>query len=187
MDKVEQRDGRKTVTPYHLTDGAHNRGKVMSPQRNPFLLMAIKEGKRRGVRQQELSEAGSHRSIKMVKKVAIKWRSEPEEHDYPAAQSYLSLLYDEQTANAHVEKLRRAPRVEFKAKDIFRASALSLLGISNAHVEKDRQKIRSGQALSPLLLIRDSGNRKVIIADGYHRLCAVYSYDEDAGIPCQIA
>jgi hypothetical protein len=27
---------------------------------------------------------------------------------------------------------------------------------------------------------------KVIIADGYHRLCAVYSVDEDAMIPCKI-
>jgi len=27
----------------------------------------------------------------------------------------------------------------------------------------------------------------VIIADGYHRLCAIYSYDEDAVIPCKIA
>jgi hypothetical protein len=26
----------------------------------------------------------------------------------------------------------------------------------------------------------------VIIADGYHRLCAVYSVDEDALIPCKI-
>jgi hypothetical protein len=26
----------------------------------------------------------------------------------------------------------------------------------------------------------------VIIADGYHRLCAVYSIDEDAVIPCKI-
>ncbi len=27
---------------------------------------------------------------------------------------------------------------------------------------------------------------KLIVADGYHRLCAVYSIDEDALIPCQI-
>jgi len=27
---------------------------------------------------------------------------------------------------------------------------------------------------------------RVIVADGYHRLCAVYSYDEDAVIPCKI-
>jgi hypothetical protein len=37
------------------------------------------------------------------------------------------------------------------------------------------------------LLIRDPGNGKAIIADGYHRLCAVYSYDENAVIPCKIA
>jgi hypothetical protein len=123
----------------------------------------------------------------MSKKAEIRWLSEPEEHDYPAARSYLSLLYDEPKAAACVNKLKRAALVEFKAKDIFRASGLSLLGISNAQVEKDRQKIRSGRALSPLLLIRDSVNGKVIIADGYHRLCAVYPYDEDAVIPCKIA
>jgi len=83
--------------------------------------------------------------------------------------------------------LRQAPVSTFKAKDIFRASGLSLLGISNAHVEKDQQKIRSGHALSPLLLLRDAAHGKVIIADGYHRLCAIYSYDEDAVIPCKIA
>jgi hypothetical protein len=123
----------------------------------------------------------------MSKKVEIKWLSEPERQDYPAALSYLSLLYDRQTATSHLKKLKRASIAEFKAKDIFRASGLSLLGISNAHVEKDRQKIQAGRGLSPLLLVRDSANGKVIIADGYHRLCAVYSYDEDAVIPCKIA
>ena len=123
----------------------------------------------------------------MRKKDKIKWSSEPEEQDYPAALSYLTLLYDEQKAATWVRKLKRAVITQFKAKDIFRASGLSLLGISNAHVEKDRQRIQSGHALSPLLLIRDSVNRKVIIADGYHRLCAVYPYDEDAVIPCKIA
>ena len=122
----------------------------------------------------------------MRKTFEIKWRSEPEEHNYPAALSYLSLLYDERKATACVKALKRASIVKFNAKDIFRASGLSLLGISNAHVEKDRQKIKSGQELSPLLLIRDSVNGKVIIADGYHRLCAIYSYDEDAVIPCKI-
>ena len=120
------------------------------------------------------------------KKIEIKWLSEPEERDYLAAKSYLSLIYDESKTHAYVEKLRRGSISEFKAKDIFRASRLSLLGISNAHVEKDQQKIESGQALRPLLLIRDSANGKVIIADGYHRLCAIYPYDEDAIVPCKI-
>jgi len=123
----------------------------------------------------------------MSKTVEIKWSSEPEEHDYPAALSYLSLLYDEPTATTHVDNLKRASISRLKAKDIFRASGLSLLGISNAHVARDQQKIKSGRDLSPLLLVRDSVNGKVIIADGYHRLCAVYSYDEDAVIPCKIA
>ena len=122
----------------------------------------------------------------MSKKVEIKWLSEPEEHDYPAALAYLALLYDEQTATTYVDKLKLASVSEFKAKDIFRASGLSLLGISNAHVEKDQQKIQAGRELSPLLLVRDSVNGKVVIADGYHRLCAVYSCDEDAVIPCKI-
>ena len=122
-----------------------------------------------------------------MKRNANKWLKEPEEQDYPAALSYLSLLYDERTAASYVNKLKRASIREFKAKDIFRASGLSLLGVSNAHIQKDRQKIQSGRALSPFLLIRDSANRKVIIADGYHRLCAVYSYDEDAVIPFKTA
>jgi hypothetical protein len=122
-----------------------------------------------------------------MKRNIYKWLKKPEEQDYPAALSYLSLLYDKRTAKACVKKLKRASASEFKAKDIFRASALPLLGAGNTHVQKDRQRIVSGRALSPLLLIRDSANGKVIIADGYHRLCAVYSYNEDAVIPCQIA
>ena len=123
----------------------------------------------------------------MSKKIEIKWLSEPEDHDYPAALSYLSLLYNKRTATAHVNRLKRASMSKFKAKDIFRASRLPLLGISNAHAKEDRKRIQSGAALSPLLLIRDSVNGKVIIADGYHRLCAAYSFNEDVEIPCKIA
>ena len=116
----------------------------------------------------------------------IKWLSEPEEQDYPAAASYLSLLYDNHQVEGLVTKLRKQTITKFKAKDIFRASGLSLLGVSNSHVEKDRKKISDGKSLSPILLVRDDKNGKVIIADGYHRLCAVYSYNEDAQIPCKI-
>src|ERR1700690_1793078 len=116
----------------------------------------------------------------------IKWLSQPEEHDYPAALSYLRLIYDAKTAASLVSKLKKAPISEFKAKDVFRASRLSLLGASNSHVKKDMVKIESGSEVSPLLLVRDPANGKVVIADGYHRLCAVYAFDEDAIIPCKI-
>jgi len=117
----------------------------------------------------------------------IRWLKDPESHNYPAAQSYLNLVYEPATAKALVQKLRRAPLSAFKAKDIFRASGLNLLGISNSHVEKDRRKIKASKKLSPLLLVRDKLHGRVVIADGYHRLCAVYSFDEDAEIPCKIA
>lgn len=116
----------------------------------------------------------------------IRWLEEPEEQDYPAALSYLGLAYSPKIAKVLVRKLEHAAVRHFKAKDIFRASGLSLLGVSNSHVEKDRRKIAMGKPLSPLLLVRDSTRGAVIIADGYHRLCAVYSFNEDAVIPCKI-
>jgi hypothetical protein len=122
----------------------------------------------------------------MNNKTEIRWLSEPEEHDYPAALSYLSLIYDEKAAESFVNQLRQAPIMEFKVKDIFRASCLPLLGESNSHVLKDRKKILDGVKLSPLLLVRDTSNGKVVIADGYNRICALYPFDEDAVVPCKI-
>ncbi len=116
----------------------------------------------------------------------IRWLDEPEAHDYEAALSYLSLILDGAAAKRCVEQLQKAGVTPFKAKDIFRASGLSLLGISNTHVEKDRRKIAAGKKLSPLLLVRDAARGTVVIADGYHRLCAVYGYDEDVLVPCKI-
>jgi disulfide oxidoreductase YuzD len=122
----------------------------------------------------------------MGKENDIKWLNEPEEQDYPAAESYLTLLWPEADAAEWVKKLRKAKVVKFKAKDIFRASQLSLLGVSNSHVKTDWKKIENGEALSPLLLVRDTPNGKLMIADGYHRLCAVYSFNEDIWIPAKI-
>jgi hypothetical protein len=116
----------------------------------------------------------------------IRWLEEPEDQDYPAAESYLRLLYSETQVAAMVEGLKVAAIVQFKAKDIFRASQLSLLGVSNSHVEKDRQKIKNGVALAPLLLVRDARVGRVVIADGYHRMCAIYEFDEDAWMHCTI-
>ncbi|HET9113715.1 MAG TPA: hypothetical protein VFN66_07580 [Burkholderiales bacterium] len=123
----------------------------------------------------------------MSKKIKIKWLPLPDEHDYPAAASYLSLIYEPDAVAGIMQKMQQASMHSFKAKDIFRASGLSLLGISNTEVETDRKKIRHGIALSPLLLVRDTLNGKVVIADGYHRLCAVYEADDKADIPCKIA
>lgn len=127
------------------------------------------------------------KSKNLEKKITINWFSAPEEHNYPAACSYLNLLFDILDAKRMESLLKSTSKItEFKAKDIFRASGVSLLGISNSHVEKNLKKIKKGQKLSPLLLVRDLRTGKLIIADGYHRLCGVYHYDEDAMIPCKI-
>lgn len=119
-------------------------------------------------------------------KEKIHWLSEPEDHNYPGALSYLSLHYTEDEAKRIVKDLRDAPMTAFKAKDIFRASSLSLLGVSNSHVERNHEKIEEGKALSPILLARTGNGGRVLVADGYHRMCSVYHYDEDALIPCKI-
>jgi hypothetical protein len=117
----------------------------------------------------------------------IQWLDECEPHNYPAALSYLTLIYSPGKARGIVAKLKAARVSEFKAKDVFRASALSLLGVSNSHVERDRKKIKKGEPLSPLLLVRDAAHGKVVIADGYHRLCALYSFNENAIVRCKIS
>ncbi len=121
-----------------------------------------------------------------MKSLKITWLAEPEKQDYPAARSYLSIIFDDETVDRFVKKLKKAPVVPFKAKDIFRASALALLDATNYHVRKDRKKIEEGASLSPILLVREPNLGRVIIADGYHRMCAVYTFDEDAVIPCKI-
>lgn len=77
----------------------------------------------------------------MEKRKAIKWRSKPQKHDYPAAASYLSLTLGQQAAENAAMELESAEMSKFPAKDIFRAPMLSLLGVSNSHVEIDRAKI----------------------------------------------
>ena len=124
--------------------------------------------------------------MKKSKLTIIKWLPDEEEQDFPAAESYLRLLYTKKQIAKMMARFRKAPIVQFKAKDIFRASQLSKLGRSDSHVEKDRAKIRKGKALSPLLLLRDDQHGKVVIADGYHRLCAIYEFNEDAWIHCKI-
>jgi len=116
----------------------------------------------------------------------IEWLPEVAAGNFDAALSYLTLIYDPVHAKKFVQSLKKANISKFKAKDISRASGLSLLGISNTHVQRDIEKVQAGKALSPILLVRDTVNGKVIVADGYHRMCAIYQLHEDAFIRCCI-
>ncbi len=116
------------------------------------------------------------------------WKDEPDEQDYPAALSYLSLVTNEAGAEALVEALKKAPIVRRMAKDLLRASKLEALPVDNVHVQKDLKKVQKGRRLSPVLLVAGdlAADTPLTIADGYHRICASYHIYEDAVIPCRL-
>lgn len=116
----------------------------------------------------------------------VQWLPKPEKHDFQAAEDYLSLLMPASDAADLKEKLaaHAGTLTHRKAKDILRASQLDLLGQDNKHVASDLAKAKAGTALSPILLIRGTAIRPLIVADGYHRVCASYWVDENTDIPC---
>ena len=116
------------------------------------------------------------------------WKQRPDDHDYPAAEDYLSLIAPPDEAKSIVSSLRTAPIVHRKAKDLLRSSALPLLPADNFHVAKDLKKVAAGRLLSPVLCVRGMlrVHMPLIVADGYHRICASYHLDEDASIPCRL-
>ena len=124
----------------------------------------------------------------MASVTAVLWGDEPDEHDYPAAADYLALLATAAQISEIVAALKQAPVAHKKAKDLLRASQLALLPEDNPHVGRDLKKIKKGQRLSPILVVRGDLNTGVAlqIADGYHRVCASYHTDENTDIPVRI-
>ncbi|GAC1325722.1 MAG: hypothetical protein NVSMB2_24420 [Chloroflexota bacterium] len=116
------------------------------------------------------------------------WKVEPDEHDYAAAKTYLSLFLPPDVAANIAERLRGAPIQYFKAKDLLRASRLKKLSPDNVLVAAELRKIKRGERLSPVLLVRGQLMRGILltVADGHHRICASYAADEDADIPCRL-
>jgi hypothetical protein len=115
----------------------------------------------------------------------VKWLEKPETHDFPAAAAYLDLLADKHTVKELTQRLQKGTVLYKKAKDILRAARLSLLPVDNPHVASDLSKIKKGEPLSPILLVRGdlAADLPLQIADGYHRVCASYHTDENTDIP----
>jgi hypothetical protein len=120
------------------------------------------------------------------KKTDIQWLDEPAAKDYDAAQKYLELLCEPKKARSLVKKLKRADMSAYAAKDILRASGTSLSDIQAFDWAKQQSEIRSGEPLSPILLVRREDGSRLIVADGFHRMCAVFSTDEHVVVPCKI-
>jgi hypothetical protein len=123
-----------------------------------------------------------------MSKEEIIWKRKSESEDYDAALKYLSLIFPIATAEKLVRALHKASLVEHAAKDLLRASGLPMLPRDEAHVDEDLKRIHKGKALVPVLLIRGGMDKGVplVVADGYHRICAICYYQESAPIVCRI-
>ncbi len=117
------------------------------------------------------------------------WKSAPTREDLDAAHHYLSLLYPEAVARRLVRNLTRAQTRRALAKDLLRAGNLALLSADESHVKQDLKHIRKGKALPPVLLVRGDMSRGIplLVADGYHRICASCYFDEDTPVAYRIA
>ncbi len=116
------------------------------------------------------------------------WKTEPDGHDYPAAQSFLSLLTTAANAKKVAQQLKKSPIELHPAKDVLRAADLPLLPKSDPSVIRDLAKVKAGDRLSPVLMVRgdDAKGIRPIIADGYHRVCTSYHLSENEQIPCRL-
>lgn len=112
------------------------------------------------------------------------WQREPEDQDFPAAASYLSLLAGHSAAKKLAKALQKQDSIaHYAAKDLLRASHLPLLDPDDSEIAADLKKVSLGTKLSPVLLVWGD---PLWIADGYHRICASYNIDEKAEVPCRI-
>ena len=117
----------------------------------------------------------------------VRWLDEPEEKDYTAARSYLSLIVAPDELDDLIKRLRTAPLGEWRAKDILRAARLPLLGPKQSEeVAEKLAKVRAKEPLSPILIVAPERKSRVQIADGYHRTCAAYLAHEDTLVPGRI-
>ena len=116
---------------------------------------------------------------------SLKWLDDVAGHDYDAAEAYLSLKLDVESASKVVKRLRKAPITRRRANDILRAAGLTAAPLDDPGVMKDLVKVIEGKELSPVLVV--SGEAGADIADGYHRVSLVYRIDPYGVIPLKLA
>jgi hypothetical protein len=124
-----------------------------------------------------------------MSKRQLTWKKKPEAEDYRGALAFLSLTCSEIEAKKLVRALRKSRTIEHTAKDLLRASELPLLPRDEPHVDDDLRRIHKRKSLAPILLVQGEMTKGVplTVADGYHRICAICYYDENALIPCRMA
>jgi hypothetical protein len=109
----------------------------------------------------------------------ISWREDVADHDYTAAENYLSLK-GLGNWKALANDLRKQKVIERRANDILRATRLEPLPLTDPGVLRSLKKVLAGEALSPVLVAVDD------IADGYHRVSLAYALDPFSSVPLKL-
>ncbi|MFZ0041247.1 MAG: hypothetical protein WAK93_08070 [Solirubrobacteraceae bacterium] len=117
--------------------------------------------------------------------IHIKWAAEVADHDYAAAEAYLSLKLDDDAVKKRIKRLRKAQLTTRRANDILRAAGLTPAALDDPGVMKDLVKAIEGTPLSPVLVV--SGKKRADIADGFHRVSLVYRIDPYTEVPMKLA
>jgi hypothetical protein len=81
----------------------------------------------------------------MSKRMKISWLKEPENKDYSAAELYLTLVFERPVATKLVSRLRKVAVSHYIARDVLRAAAASILGMSDS--DDERKRILQGPGL----------------------------------------
>jgi len=115
----------------------------------------------------------------------VHWLNEVADHDYTAAENYLSIRYDRARVTSAVKKLRAAPLDTRRANDILRAAGLVAAPLDDPGVMRDLVKVVDGEPLSPVLVV--NGKDGADIADGYHRVSLIYRLDPYGDVPLKLA
>jgi hypothetical protein len=130
-----------------------------------------------------------HEKTSLMSKPQLRWTTQGAASDFEAARKYLSLLASDAKVDALVKALRSTKLVDHAAKDLLRAAQLPLLPRDEPHVDADLKRIHKGKPLAPILVVRGDFALRLplVVADGYHRICAVWYFDENAPVRCRIA
>lgn len=115
----------------------------------------------------------------------IEWLDEVADHDYAAAEAYLSIKLEQPAVDKLIGRLRKASLTTRRANDILRAAGLAPAPLDDPGVIKDLIKVIERKRLSPVLVI--NGKAGADIADGYHRVSLVYRIDPYAEVPLKLA
>lgn len=116
----------------------------------------------------------------------IRWLERPAPEDFDSAKRFLALVFPPEIAKELTSSLKKAAIEEFPAKDVLRASEQAPKSRKDPDVAKQLKRISKGEAISPVLLVRVPGQARLLVADGYHRVCAAYLRNENEPVHCRI-